>query len=392
MKNIIFKICKKFRNKILTVFDFIIIFVFKKSKKNYNSKKVLIIRIDALGDFIMWLDSAKEYRHIYKKQKICLLCSKINYEIAKQTKYFDTVYAIDMNKFMTSLKYKIKFLIKIREYSFDQLVQVVYSRTFKTDVIVASIKANKKISIDGNNSNINSILKSKTDKIYDHLINTPKSTMMEIKRNAYIIKNLGNKNFISKVPLLPKFYVNNNFNINKSKYFVVFPGGSWEGKRWSIEKFAYVAKYIYDTKGFTCCLCGSENEKDIALEFKKYTGNLDIVDTIGKTSVIEMIELIRDSQLVISNDTSGIHIAAATNVPSICLLGGWHFKRFMPYDVDEKKENIPISVYKYMKCYNCNMKNKTSKCKKNLKQNGKVLCIENISTDMVIRNINKILG
>ena len=52
---------------------------------------VLLIRQDAIGDFMMWLDTAKEYRKLYPpdKYKIILAGNKIWCDLAEELRYCD---------------------------------------------------------------------------------------------------------------------------------------------------------------------------------------------------------------------------------------------------------------------------------------------------------------
>lgn len=77
-----------------------------------------------------------------------------------------------------------------------------------------------------------------------------------------------------------------------------------------------------------------------------------MVNTAGAVTLVELVELIAKSKLVISNETSAVHIAAATRTPVICIQGGGHFDRFTPYP--NQADFKPICVYETMPCYNCN--------------------------------------
>ena len=54
--------------------------------RNNQLKLILIIRQDAIGDFVMWLDTAKEYRKLYPpdKYKIVLAGNKIWCDLAEE--------------------------------------------------------------------------------------------------------------------------------------------------------------------------------------------------------------------------------------------------------------------------------------------------------------------
>ena len=78
-----------------------------------------------------------------------------------------------------------------------------------------------------------------------------------------------------------------------------------------------------------------------------------------------------------------MHIAISLGIPTVTILGGGHFERFMPYGDYEKNE----FVYKKMDCFKCNWK-----CIFNLNVNDKPPCIKNIKLKQVVKVIkNQIL-
>jgi ADP-heptose:LPS heptosyltransferase len=64
----------------------------------------------------------------------------------------------------------------------------------------------------------------------------------------------------------------------------------------------------------------------------------------------------RNARIVISNDTGPAHIAAAVAVPVVCILGGGHYGRFMPYRVEAPTASnlLPIAVSVELDCFGCN--------------------------------------
>jgi len=57
----------------------------------------------------------------------------------------------------------------------------------------------------------------------------------------------------------------------------------------------------------------------------------------GKTTIAQLVELIRNASLLIGNDSAAIHMAAATQTPSVCILGGGHYGRFLPYQPESRE-------------------------------------------------------
>ena len=77
---------------------------------------ILLIRLDAIGDFVMWLDTAKEYQKIFPsdKYKILLAGNKIWCELAEELPYWDKVIPVDLKQFKTFSNYRWNLLRKIR--------------------------------------------------------------------------------------------------------------------------------------------------------------------------------------------------------------------------------------------------------------------------------------
>ena len=60
-------------------------------------KSVLLVRLDLIGDYVLWLDSARAYRDIYPNQKIVLCANSIWSSLAKQEPWWDEVLDVDVN-------------------------------------------------------------------------------------------------------------------------------------------------------------------------------------------------------------------------------------------------------------------------------------------------------
>ena len=78
-------------------------------------------------------------------------------------------------------------------------------------------------------------------------------------------------------------------------------------------------------------LCGGPGEVEESLEFEQYfTG--DFLNLVGKTNLVDLMYVIKGSSVMLANETSGPHFAAALAVKSIYVISnGNHFGRFTPY-------------------------------------------------------------
>lgn len=371
----------------------IITYNFKKNKKrNLDTSPVILMKLDAIGDFVMWQDSAQYYRKLYPNKKIILLCNAPCNTLAEKIEYFDEVFVISMSKFGGDKRYRKKILKEVSDLEASILIQTVYSRTFEMDLISSRIKASEKITIASDLTNISERKKKITDKIYDRHIEVSKGWAMELERNIEFISGLMGEKVEAHIPKLPKYDYTVSEELKK-KYFVIFPGGSNKEKLWEDAKFAETSEWLMKLTGWNCCICGGENEQALAKEISaQVSKKQNIIDMTGKTTVPELVEVIRNAQLVISNDTSGVHIAAATDTPSVCIVGGWHFDRFLPYSVKENNgEHLPVSCYNKTDCFYCNHKQHSVICERTLQETGRYFCIENITVKQVTNSIKDII-
>jgi ADP-heptose:LPS heptosyltransferase len=365
------------------------------NNKYGNKNKILLIKLDAIGDFIIWLDSAKEYRKIFKGKKVCLLCNKLCAELAVMTGYFDDVSTLDISRCETDDNYFEKNLEHYKQQNgYEILVQTAYSRTLHMDLLAAAIPAEKKIAFlcDESKSNLSRRLirksnRTKLDAIYDVLIKTPDITLMELKRNGIMISNLSGEKYLSNLPYI-KENKEKQTKVPSENYFVVFPGASTKRKMWDIGHFTNVTDYIIRKTGWKAYVCGSNSEKMLGEYLLKNTKYPDsVVNYCGCTDLIELAEVIRHAKYIISNDTSGIHYAAAVDTPGICVFGEYNYGRFLPYDSDLNKSKIEVCSLG-MKCRNCVSGRITCKCIFSILKTGNYYCVNAVSEKMVIDKID----
>lgn len=347
--------------------------------KKVSENNILILRLDAIGDFILWLDSARHFREIYSDKKIILLGNLAWVDLAKKLPYWDEVWELDRRKFYRNLQYRVRLLKKIRKTGFDIVIQPTYSRELLYgDAIVRVSGARKKIGSVGNCSNIRPIEKKISDRFYNQLIPAAPKPIMEIRRNAEFVRGLGYE-FQSALPdMMPVVQGINNPLANNSPYFVLFPGASWTGRQWPVEKFSEFASLVFHETGMSAVICGGPTERQLG-EGLISIMDIPVVNMADETSLTELTAVIKDAQFLLGNETSAVHIASAVATPAFCLLGGGHYGRFMPYDIESKTEKpLPVSIIHKMNCFNCNWR-----CRYFVEEGKPVPCIEKISVEEV---------
>jgi heptosyltransferase-2 len=101
---------------------------------------------------------------------------------------------------------------------------------------------------------------------------------------------------------------------------VLCPGAEYgPAKRWPAEYFAELAREKY-RQGWQIWLLGSTKDRVIAQTIQKHCDH-QCADLTGKTQLLEAIHLLSVANVVISNDSGLMHIAAALQKPLLVIYG-----------------------------------------------------------------------
>ena len=337
-------------------------FIFLVSPWKKKGEGVLLVRTDVIGDFTLWLDAARELRELYTEQKITLVCNEIYVELARTQPYFNAVIPLNRRKFIIRPFYRLQFLARIRRSNYRIAIHPVFSREFLYgDSIVRLSGAFERLASRGDYSNIRKLEKRISDKWYTRLLPADSRPLMELIRNAEFLRALGRSDFkadISRLHYDRSITVDSLINDIEAaeEYYILFPGAGADTRRWPLESFARLANLLSETYKIPGIICGARGDTKLALELIQLANpGIRLYDLTGKTSLTELAALIANARINIANETGAVHIAAATGAPCLCILGGGHFGRFLPYQTErESSAPLPEILHLDLDCFNCN--------------------------------------
>ncbi len=343
----------RFFKKIISKLIFGIENIFLSIPIWYKNGGVALIRLDAIGDFIIWLDTAKEYRSFYPNQKITLIANPAWADLARQLPYWDEVFPLDIRHLaLKQLVKRWRLVLYIRQRCFHTAIQPTVSRTISGDTVIRSTGASHRIGSVGDLVNSTPEERRTTDRWYTKLVPVSPSPMMELLRNAEFFSSFAATAYQPAIPRLPHLCVlPANLQI-EGAYFIVFPGASWSGRQWPVEQFAEVLVSLQRRYGWKPVLCGAPNEVALCKDIVR-AAEVNCINLAGKTDLGELAEVIRGARLLIGNETSAVHIATAVGTPAVCVLGGGHYGRFIPYP-ESVLGRKPLVADHPMPCFNCN--------------------------------------
>ena len=329
-----------------TVTFFVILQYGLKNKVQQGTKHVLLVRLDAIGDYILF----RNFIEVLKKHpkycdyKITLLGNAVWKDLAESLdkEYITNFIWVDVKKFSSNLLYRYRKLVEITSINCELLIHSTYSRTYDADNIVKLVNAKIKIASIGNLSNIKKWQKRISDKYYNQLIPARNGIIFEFYRNKEFFEKL-----LGEEIKIPRPHINiseNNFPLKlpKSNYSVLFISASSEFKKWNIENFAQVAKWIKNNLTYEIVLCGGKEDIKKVSVFERIYKN-SYLNLVGKTSLTDLVFILKNSKMLVSNETFIVHMAVALGMRNTFVIyNGSHFGRFIPYPLEITTSYFPV--------------------------------------------------
>jgi len=164
--------------------------------------------------------------------------------------------------------------------------------------------------------------------------------------------------------------------LGDSTGFVVFHPGAFSPLRfWPHERFAEVARWVRETRGFGVVITGSSDEAGAAETISRMAGP-GVVSLAGKTTLPQAVAVISRARAMLSVDTGLMHVATAVGTPVVALVGPEDATRFGPWGPDHVtlSHDFPCSPCDQVRC-----------------ERGRPECMEAITAQDAIEALEKCL-
>jgi ADP-heptose:LPS heptosyltransferase len=370
---------RSFKQIIFFISDSLILFLFIF----YRAKKTgtLLVRIDALGDFTLWISQLEYYKTKYGENDHSIIVNKSNEAIARELKFFNQVFSVDIVKYQQNGVYRFLFNLRIRKSNYLNAINLSMNRIRSTNDSIIRISGSKFRFYPKIQNLKYSILDTFFLNIcYTNEIIIPEEISSELEANIFFSKKITGVSKNLKY-VIPKFRVGDKYQLQSLEYYIVFPGAGWSGRIWNPEKFAAVVNELTLKTNLIPIFCGGSGDAIVVERIICNLSSNSYINLVNKTNVVELFEVIRSAKFLIGNETSGVHIASALSVHSFCILGGGHFGRFLPYPQGYSEYN-PMCFYDILDCFYCNWN-----CCKSFAQGTSVPCIDNVKVSSVVNHI-----
>ncbi len=286
-------------------------------------RRILVIKLSAIGDVILSIPSLRALRQKFPDAWISVLVGRKSRALLRDCPYVNDVISYEGSAGgLSSFTNMARLLVK---EGFDTVVDLQNNRLSHTLAYLsgASIRV-------GHGKRRWSFLLSRRTQ-------AGKTVVGPLDHQFQVLQLLGVDAMERRLELWTEKEDVHKINsflesqwVSPSQVLVgINPGSSlrWPTKQWPVENFARLCDELA-RRNIRVVITGSEQEAPLAEELMSQTRNKP-VNAVGKTTIPELIALVRRCQVFVSSDSAPMHIAASSKVPLVALFGPTDSKRHL---------------------------------------------------------------
>ncbi|NPA12661.1 MAG: lipopolysaccharide heptosyltransferase II [Aquificae bacterium] len=331
--------------------------------------KIVIWQTAFLGDLILTTPMFHSIKNILPQSSITVVAKPFGRDVLKNNPYIDQLILFDKKR--DSILSLIK---QLRRERFDIGISPHRSHRASYTLFLSGIP--ERIGFD----------KAGFSFLYTKRFPHRFDGTHEIDRNLSLLKGLpeADEKLFHRLPELFLDSEEEDFpakvGLKKGEYILIAPGSKWGTKRWTAKGFGEVIDRLLK-EGETVVLLGGKEDIPFTQQVIANTKNRDkIINLCGKSSLRESFGLVKGAKALISNDSAPVHMAVAFGTPVVDIYGATVPEfGFYPY------RNGVVIEDKSVKCRPCSLHG-PPECPIKTHQ-----CMENITADMVLQGLNKLL-
>lgn len=271
-----------------------------------DPKRILVIKLGALGDFIQALGPAKAIRRAHPGARITLLTTPPYAALAEASGYFDAVW-IDSRPRLWQPRAWIELRRRLRAGDFQRVFDLQTSE-----------RSGHYFRLLGRRPEWSGIAPGCS---HPHA-NPRRDRLHTVDRQAEQLRLAG----IDAVPPADLSWLGGDGRGTarrvglKSPYVLLVPGGAAHRpeKRWPAAQYAALAG-VLAARGLTLGVLGGAEEAALAGEIAARARIDGLCNLAGQTSLADIASLARGARAAIGNDTGPMHLIAATGCRAVVL-------------------------------------------------------------------------
>jgi heptosyltransferase I len=290
-----------------------------------NAKKILLIKIGAMGDLVIASTFFDNLRKVYPKAHILLLTGKSCFNAVKHNPCIDEFILADDNtlykgNLFSRLRELFRIVFQLRKYSFD--LTFIMHRAWQFNVLAYLVGTPRRVGFARGNEGI-----TLTDSAPQKPNQNERESYLDLLRLLNLqVKYERTFYYYSKDDkiFLPDFLSQHQV-LEQTPVLAVVPGGGHNvaqglmaTRRWPADRYIELAKQFKKYYGGKIFLVGGPGDREVAKTIALESSNC--IDATH-LSLGQMASLFERCQAVVGNDCGPLHIATAMQKPTISIYG-----------------------------------------------------------------------
>ncbi len=317
-------------------------------------RNILIVRTDRIGDVVLTTPAVKTLRQTYPAARISILVAPATQDLVAGNPYLSDILVDDRRGAHRGIAGFWRLVTALRQKKFD--LAIVFHTKKRTNFLCWAAGIPRRTGYKNNKFGflLNDSLPDERQWGRQH----EAQYCLDVLRHLGIS---GNEIFDkSVVDLVEDLYVpvpadawawverfcQEHHITNEDRLIAIHPGASDPAKRWSEKKFSELIDQLADRYQMKIVLIGAAQITNVARQIIS-TVHTSVFDLTGQTTVGQLAGVLTRCDLLVSNDSGPVHIAAGVKTPCVSIFTrnqpGINPQRWQPLGKFSRVVSVPAA-------------------------------------------------